>query len=150
MELTDLPLRMTSRIRVSAEGCWEWTGAGHANYGQIRTPDGNASTHRVVYEMVHGKIPDGLQVDHLCCNRRCCNPEHLEAVTPAENMRRYGLRTTHCVHGHAYDLANMWVDKNGHKFCRTCHRTRELARYTRRRDEALTHGLPWPPNRREA
>lgn len=69
--------------------CWRWTGA-HVSkgYGSFWL-DGKAQpAHRVVYELVKGKIPEGLHLDHLCRNRWCVNPEHLEPVTLQENNRR--------------------------------------------------------------
>lgn len=77
-----------------AESCWEWNGSLFAGgYGQysVRLETGerkNLYAHRVAYEMFVGPIPDGLVLDHLCRNRRCCRPDHLEPVTSAENTRR--------------------------------------------------------------
>lgn len=66
-------------------GCWNWRGHLSKGYGYF----GPRVAHRVVYEKVIGKIPDGLQIDHLCLNKRCVNPKHLEPVTPKENTNRY-------------------------------------------------------------
>jgi hypothetical protein len=79
--------RMWPRVD-KTDSCWNWTGAvSTAGYGQIRFGK-VLYTHRVSYEALVGPIPDGLELDHLCRNRRCCNPDHLEAVEPAENQRR--------------------------------------------------------------
>lgn len=74
--------------------CWEWLGhLGTGGYGRARVP-GRLNykaleyVHRIVYELLVGPIPVGMELDHLCMNRRCCKPEHLEIVTRAENMRR--------------------------------------------------------------
>jgi hypothetical protein len=77
-------------------GCWNWTGARTPKgYGQIRLVGGTtAYTHREAYMAYVGQIPEGLHLDHLCRNRSCFNPEHLEPVTPRENARR-GLTGAH-------------------------------------------------------
>lgn len=100
--------------------CWLWTGAvATRGYGQIRGDDGRlAQVHRVVYEGLVGAIPKGLQLDHLCRVRLCCNPDHLEPVTCKENRRR--STWTHCKRGHRL------VDRNrkGYYVCRICVRER--------------------------
>lgn len=77
-------------IDIDAEtGCWNWTGKLHLNgYGGIRRDGRQWYAHRWVYERLVGPIPEGLQIDHLCRNHRCCNPAHLEPVVPAVNTRR--------------------------------------------------------------
>lgn len=126
-----------------ADACWPWK-AGHAShgYGWFRLgsrTDGSRKqlpAHRVAYTMVAGEIPDGFVIDHLCRNRLCCNPEHLEPVTHRENILRGNgacarhARLTHCKHGHPYDEANTRRDTHGHRRCSAC----ELARVDRRRD----------------
>lgn len=110
------------------DGCWLWTAAlSHNGYGRFGNGDmiGTRQAHRIAYELVIGPIPAGLVIDHLCRNRRCVNPAHMEPVTTAENLRRgVGLavenaRKTHCPRGHAYDEANTYVNDNK-RYCRAC------------------------------
>lgn len=81
--------------RISPEpntGCWLWSGAIlRSGYGSITIDNRTRMAHRHVYEMVVGKIPSGLCIDHLCRVRSCVNPDHLEPVTTAENLRRSPL-----------------------------------------------------------
>lgn len=92
MSRTAAPIRerLESRRQIDETGCWVWTGALSAKgYGQIRLPGGStAYTHRESYVEFVGPIPAGLHIDHLCRNRSCFNPDHLEPVTPQENARR--------------------------------------------------------------
>ena len=81
--------------------------------------------HRWSYEHFVGHIPDGLTIDHLCRNRRCVRPDHLEPVTSGENTRR-AMRNT-CIKGHPFDEANTWTYR-GKRYCRTCRRDRNRAR----------------------
>ncbi|MBN9210756.1 MAG: hypothetical protein BGO45_10805 [Microbacterium sp. 71-36] len=74
--------------RVVKADCWEWTGSLRTGYGLFRLDGRNVQTHRWAYEEQVGPIPDGFQIDHLCRNTRCVNPDHLEPVTQAENIRR--------------------------------------------------------------
>jgi hypothetical protein len=69
--------------------CWPWVGAKlQHGYGHLKVGDSYPPAHRVAYELLVGLIPEGLQIDHLCRNRACCNPAHMEPVTPLENTRR--------------------------------------------------------------
>ena len=121
-------------------GCWLWTGAKTGRgYGQIsrgRVGEGTVLAHRLSYELIHGSIPDGLEVDHLCFNPACVNPGHLEAVTPKENTRRALVagrrqRRTHCFRGHEFTEANTYQYR-GHRQCRAC-RAAADRRHERRR-----------------
>lgn len=122
----------------SLEECWEWRGAlTQAGYGQgVDHSTGRFwLAHRVAFEQLRGSIPDGLHIDHLCRNRLCVNPWHLEPVTNRENVRRgmSGELKTECANGHPYTPANVYLHQGRHRQCRVC--GREGA--ARRRREAM-------------
>jgi hypothetical protein len=122
--------RIKRRIAITEAACWEWLGAKtHNGYGQVwgGHDRGTARVHRVVFELTRGPIPEGLVVDHLCRNRACCNPEHLELCTQGDNARKapdapfwVRKRATHCERGHVFDEANTLTTTTGHRECRTC------------------------------
>jgi hypothetical protein len=114
--------RLWSKIEKSPDGCWDWRGGKDpGGYGTMTNRKKQHKAHRFVYELIVGPIPDGLQLDHLCRNRGCVNPAHLDPVTCLENIRRgegHGSET-HCPQGHHYEGANLRVYK-GRRYCRTC------------------------------
>lgn len=124
--------------------CWIWTGTiAYNGYGQLSiTYDWERITwaaHRFAYELIVDVIPEGLELDHLCCVRNCVNPQHLEPVTHAENIARAHARgsynrisngsITECPQGHPYDEANTYTDKEGRSYCRQCLAAKQRRRY---------------------
>jgi len=84
--------RLMDRVVVDDSGCWLFSGSlnnyGYGVIGAGPRGSGNALTHRVTYEHFIGVVPDGMEIDHLCRVRHCCNPSHLEPVTRRENIMR--------------------------------------------------------------
>ncbi len=135
--------RFLTKFRVG-DGCWEWTASVRRDgYGQFRLDGRVVSAHRVSYGLFVGPIPEGLTLDHLCRNRLCVRPDHLEPVTLCENILRgeslpaQNARKTQCPQGHAYDEANTRIGRHGWRVCRTCHRDRERERRGLDRDAGM-------------
>ena len=124
-----LPGRSVGYV-VQENGCWDWVGCTNYGYGLMgygASPHYKSSyrAHRYYYELEYGPIPEGLVIDHLCCNRKCVRPDHLEAVTRRENTLRgtnpaaMRARRTHCPQRHAYTPENIrWEGRKRH--CITC------------------------------
>lgn len=137
--------RFLALIKINPEtGCWDWQGSkGSKGYGQFIL-EGRRDRKRVriapykfIWEYFNGPMAEGLEPDHTCNNRSCCNPEHVEPVTHAENLRRaverrrlegrtinypQKPRPTHCPKGHEYTPENGIVTKKGTVYCRICNR----------------------------
>ena len=110
--------------------CWVWTGSknadGYASFGCFGIP--GLKGHVIMYRIFKGDFPGGLELDHLCRNRTCVNPDHLEPVTTRENILKgngfgaINARKTHCPKGHPYAGDNLYLTKIGRRRCRTCMR----------------------------
>ena len=126
-----LPLRIQSKIRI-VNGCWLWVAAKNAHgYGRVRWDGKGRKAHRVVYSILIGD--PGKELDHLCRTRSCVNPDHLEPVTHAENVRRGNsaqalsekyAQPRNCPNGHPMQGENLrvYVKSDGclNRRCRTC------------------------------
>lgn len=137
--------RFWSYVQVGQPGeCWLWTGAkvpdGYGSFAVPRdlgvktTERKQVRAHRMAFELVNGLIPDGLEPDHLCFARACCNPAHMEAVSGTINKQRSrrALRNTgHCRRGHPATPENLGRVRGGqHVYCQACRRDRVRARRT--------------------
>lgn len=117
--------RFWSRIKQDGE-CWRWVGGtDHYGYGRLYVNKYPAKAHRFAYELLRHDIPDGLVIDHLCENRWCVNPWHMEPVTQAVNVtranRKAAARRTACSKGHPYnDINTRFTDTQ--RVCRICKR----------------------------
>ena len=136
--------RFTAKYVVQEDGCWEWHGPTSATihktnswvYGMFR-PGGRANNigaHRWAYETFKGPISKGMQLDHLCRNTLCVNPDHLQPVTLKQNLnrgRRYYADQTHCKRGHEFTPENTYRPATGGRYCRRCKAMHQLNRYYR-------------------
>lgn len=131
-------------IPVPFSGCWLWTGwlndDGYARFHLTKTK--TVFAYKWYYELKHGPIPDGLELDHKCRVRACVNDIHLEPVTHSENVKR-GIAgdlmrarralITHCPQGHPYSGDNLYIYTNANggkqRFCRTCSNVQHAKRY---------------------
>lgn len=137
LELTRREMhRLVSKF-VVGDGCWEWNAGCNEGYGWFELRGRNRRAHAVVYEWLIGPVPNGLVLDHLCRNRACVRPDHLEPVTNQTNVLRgvgpaakFASRT-HCIRGHEFTPENTYYCKSwtqGSRGCRACRaaRAREL------------------------
>lgn len=119
------------------EACWTWPGAMYSNgYGHVRGPGrggGDLLVHIVVYEGLIGPVPAGLELDHGCRNKACCNPRHLEPTTRSVNQSRaMRLDQSKCRAGlHDWSPENLTL-KNGRPTCRLCWNDRQREQRARR------------------
>jgi len=119
------------------DGCWPWLGAVRKGYGCYWLDGRLVSAHRLVYERHIGPIPDGFEIDHVCNNRCCVNPNHLRKLPHRQNTVRRTGPITHCPHGHPYTAENLIFRKRPgsatrlNRRCRTCVNAQERVRAAR-------------------
>jgi hypothetical protein len=140
--------RFFAKVHMTSE-CWVWTAAVNLHgYGMFTRGDGRGQVaHRTAFEEIVGPVPEGLCLDHLCRNRRCVRPDHLEPVTFRENVLRgdtlpaANVLKTHCRHGHALTADNVAIKirRDGvERVCITCRRKECRDRYWRNKAASLS------------
>ena len=131
------------------EFCWEWQGKLHrqSGYGRVKMNGREEYAHRVSWWLACGDIPDGMELDHLCRNKRCVRPEHLQPVSHLENTLRgdnfiaIEKRATHCKHGHEFTPENTRIHYWGTKTMRACRECSRLRWYRDPRRKATNGGI---------
>jgi hypothetical protein len=120
--------RLMEKVEIVPSGCWEWRAYIKPNgYGDFRY-EGGRWAHRASYELHVGPIPDGLTLDHLCRNKSCVNPEHLEPIPGPENTRRSARPWTSCAHRHPGEPPRWGKRGRGGSYCKECQRVKERER----------------------
>lgn len=132
------------RMEENPSGCWVWAGAKSKGYGTASVKGKQVTVHRAVYEALIGAVPEGMVLDHLCRNKSCCNPEHLEPVTQRVNVLRgtslaaVNASKVVCVAGHPLEGENLYETPGGARHCRVCRRARK-AEYLERRNAQIAN-----------
>ena len=127
--------RFSSKVEENSDGCHEWAAGTSQGYGRFAMKAGDVRyAHRVAWEMEHGPIPDGMTLDHLCLNKRCVNPDHLEIVSRGENVQRHFRAMTVCKSGrHEFTHENTIIYR-GRRRCRACENESQR-RYMARKEQ---------------
>jgi len=136
--------------------CWEWIGYTSRDYAQIMTNGKVIHIHRFIYEYYYGEIEPKLTIDHLCRNRTCANPLHLEQVTCRENiLRGVGIaalnsQKTHCPQGHEYTPENIVGIHYHHRQCKRCQRELSRIKYKIHHEKELLRQRIYTEKNRDA
>ncbi len=137
-----MTLRERFEAKVERRGedeCWAFQGytmpSGHGQMALGRRQDRRERAHRVSYELYVGPIPDGCIVHHTCESPSCCNPAHLQLTTRREHPSLH--KKAKCPHGHPYSGENLGVTKRGVRYCKSCKRGWDKARYAKRRSSGV-------------
>ena len=142
--------------KLGDDECWPWVASlskgGYGNYAIYSEGERkNTTAHRISYLLFVGVIPDGHHIDHLCRNRSCTNPKHLEAVTQKENILRgvgvtaRNAQKTHCINGHEFSLDNTIISNVG-RSCRECARSL-VDKYQKELKEKVQNGYEPKPTK---
>jgi hypothetical protein len=155
-----LPDRFWEKAEVVADAsahsgpCWIWVRhISKSGYGRIFWQGEARDAYRVSYETLVGAVPDGLELDHLCRNRACVNPAHLDAVPHRVNSLRGGSplaaqsRQNECVHGHPLCGDNLIIRRDGSRRCRSCKNERAAERRARTKEQYNVYRREWRKRR---
>lgn len=133
--------RFISGVYENENGCWIWPKAKvRGGYGMFKLNKKNVLAHRYSYTKLIGDIPNGLTIDHLCKQRDCVNPDHLEAVTMKENISRgtnFQRNKSHCKWGHEFNSDNIYWIYSRYRRCKQCQDKRDRERKRKKPAEGL-------------